>query len=204
MNPSRREVLKVFGLALALLPVCLTVWYFAAAAVDWLPIRLAAPAIGAAAGKVTRFEAAQKNVAYFVEVEGPYRPGTTNRVEARVEVPVATYTYGIALFAALALAVRGWRPWWRLAAGAAVLLVLPAFGVTFDALRQLGSAPDLAPLLGWKAGTREAITLGYQVGSLLLPTLAPIITWLVLYPETFSGRPSVGSRTRTAGSAESA
>ena len=183
MSPSRRDVLRVFGLALALLPVCLAAWYFASGPVGWLPTRLASAAIGSSAGKVVRIEGAQRNVAYVVEVEGPYRPGSSQRAEARVEVPIGTYTYGIALFAALALAVRGWRRPARLAIGAAILLVLPTVGITFDALRQLGSAPDLAPLLGWKGGTREAIALGYQVGSLLLPTLAPIITWLVLYPE---------------------
>jgi hypothetical protein len=183
MTSSRREVLRVFGLALVLLPFCLAAWYFAVTAIDWLPSRLASPAIGAAAGKVVRIEPVQKNLAYVVEVEGPYKPGSSNRVEARVEVPVATYTYGIAIFAALALAVRGWRRPARLLLGAVILLVLPVVGVTFDALRQLGAAPDLAPLLGWKGGTREAIALAYQVGSLLLPTLAPIIAWLVLYPE---------------------
>lgn len=181
MTPSRRDVLRVFGLALVLLPVCLAAWYFAAGAIGWIPSRLASPAIGAAAGKVVRIEPAQRNLAFVVEVEGPYRPGSANRAEARVEVPVSTYTYGIALFAALALAVRGWRHPARLGIGLAVLLVVPAFGVTFDALRQLGSAPDLAPLLAWKPSFREAIALGYQVGSLLLPTLAPIVTWLVLY-----------------------
>jgi hypothetical protein len=181
-SPSRRDVLRVFGLALALLPFCLAAWYFASGAIGWLPTRLAATAVGASAGKVTKVEPAGHNVAYWVEVEGPYKPGATNRAEARVEVPVATYTYGIALFFALALAVRGWRRPARLAIGAAILLLLPAVGIAFDALRQLGSAPDLAPLLGWKGGTREAIALGYQVGSLLLPTLGPIITWLVLFP----------------------
>src|SRR5690349_4100438 len=75
MTPSRRDVLRVFGLALALLPFCLAAWYFAAGAINWIPSRLASPVIGAAAGKVTRIEAAQRNLAYFVEVEGPYRPG---------------------------------------------------------------------------------------------------------------------------------
>jgi hypothetical protein len=199
MDPARRDVWKIFGLALLLLPVCLAAWYFAAAAVGWLPTRLASPVIGAAAGKVVRIEPAQRNVAYVVEVEGPYRTGSPNVAEARVEVPVATYTYGIALFAALVLAVRGWRRPARLAIGVAILLVLPTFGVTFDALRQLGSAPGLAQFLAWGGGTREAIALGYQVGSLLLPTLGPIIVWLALYPETglknrgFSGRSSAGS-----------
>jgi hypothetical protein len=93
------------------------------------------------------------------------------------------YTYGIALFAALALAVSGWRRPWRLAIGGVILLLLPSVGIAFDALRQLGSSPELAPLLAWPKGLRESIALGYQVGSLLLPTLGPIVVWLALYPE---------------------
>jgi len=182
MNAARREVLATAGRALFWLPICLAAWYFAAGVFGWLPSRIAAPAIGAVAGKVTQVEVRQRTVTYAVEVEGPYRPGGSPRAEARVDVHAATYTFGAGVFAALALAARGWRQPARLALGLAILLPLPAFGIAFDALRQLGIAPQIAPLLAWGTGTREAIALGYQVGSLLLPTLAPIAVWLVLFP----------------------
>ena len=183
MNPSRREVLRFFGLALAWLPLCFTAWYFAMGPIGWLASRLAAPAIEASAGRVVAIERAAGAVAYVVEVEGPYRPGGSRRAEARLEVRAGVYTYGIALFAALALAVSGWRRPYRLAIGGAILLLLPTVGIAFDALRQLGTSPQLAALLAWPGGMRESIALGYQVGSLLLPTLGPIIVWLALYPE---------------------
>ena len=192
MDAARREVLRTVGVALLLLPLCLAAWYFAAALFNWLPSRIASPAIGAMAGQVTRFEFAQRSVAYTVRVEAPYRPGGSPTAEARVEVPAATYTFGIAIFLALALATKGWRQPARLALGIAILLPLPAVGIAFDALRQLGATPELAPLLAWGGGKREAIALGYQVGSLLLPTLAPIATWLALF--WFTGRPSPESR----------
>jgi len=182
MNAARREVLATAGRALLWLPLCLAAWYFAAAAIGWLPARLAAPVISMAAGKVTQVEPGQRMVAYTVKVEGPYRPGGSAEAEVRVEVHAATYTFGVAVFAALALAARGWRHPARFALGLAILLPLPAFGIAFDALRQLGASPELNTLLGWKGGTREAIALGYQVGSLLLPTLAPVIAWLALFP----------------------
>jgi hypothetical protein len=188
MNRARREVLQTVGLALLLLPLCLAAWYVAAGAIGWLPARLAAPAIGAAAGRVVAVEPGHRTVAYVVEVEGPYRPGGAARAEARLDVPAATYTFGIAIFTALALAARGWRQPARFAIGVAILLPLPTFGIAFDAMRQLGSAPQIAPLLAWGGGTREAIALGYQVGSLLLPTLAPIAAWLALFPEKAWGR----------------
>jgi hypothetical protein len=185
MNPARRDVLRTFGIALLLLPFCLAAWYFARDAAGWLPARLAAPAIGVAAGKVQKVEKTARGVGYQVEVEGRYRPGGTPRAEVNVDVLAANYTFGIAIFTALALAVRGWRRPGRFAIGLAILMVLPAFGITFEALRHLGASPDLAPLLGWGAAKREAIALGYQVGSLLLPTLAPIAAWLALYPEVW-------------------
>ncbi len=190
MSPARREVLQVFGLALLLLPLCLAAWFVAAPAVGWLPSRLAAPPIAAAAGPVTSIETSARQVTYTVRVEGAYRPGGSPQVEARVEVPSATYTFGIAIFLALALASKGWRQPGRLALGIAILLPLPAVGIGFDALRQLGSAPQLAELLAWRPGMREAIALGYQVGSLLLPTLAPIAAWLALFWLATDGKPS--------------
>ena len=188
MNPGRREVLVVFGVALLLLPLCLAAWYFAAGAIAWVPSRVASIGIGASAGKVVKVEASGRNVAYLVDVEGPYRPGSSQRAEARVDVPAGNYTYGLAVFAALALAVRGWRRPMRLAGGLGILVLLPAFGIAFDALRSLGQAAELAPLLAWGPAAREAIALGYQVGSLLLPTLGPIVVWLVLFPEIVRGR----------------
>ncbi len=97
------------------------------------------------------------------------------------------FTFGLALFMALVLAAgRPWRPAAWLAGGA-VLVVLPAWGIAFDALRQLAGVPQVAPLLGWTPLAREAIAFGHQVGSLLLPTLAPVALWVALDPRF--GRP---------------
>ena len=185
MNAARRDVLRTFAIALLLLPLCLGAWYLARDAFNWLPTRLAAPAIGMASGVVQRVEKTPRGVGYVIEVEGKYRPGGTPRAEVKVDVPAANYTFGVAIFTALALAVRGWRRPGRFAMGVAILLALPAFGITFEALRHLGASPELAALIDWGGGKREAIALGYQVGSLLLPTLGPIAAWLALFPEVW-------------------
>jgi len=185
MNPARREALALVGVALLWLPLCLAAWYAAAGAIGWLPARIAAPLVASAAGKVTQVDVGQRTASYMVVVEGPYKPGGAQRAEARIDVPVATFSFGVAIFAALALAAKGWRQPARVAIGLAILLPLPAWGVTFDALRQLGGSPELSALLAWKGGAREAIALGYQVGSLLLPTLGPIAVWLTLFPNAW-------------------
>jgi hypothetical protein len=192
MNAARRGALGLAVRTLAWLPLCLAAWYFAAAAVGWLPAKLAVPIIASAAGEVTEARRVQRSVAYSLSIEGPYRRGGSQRAEARVDVHVATYTFGIAVFAALALAARAWRTPARMAVGLLLLLPLPALGISFDALRQLGTTAEIAGLLGWKPATREAIALGYQVGSLLLPTLAPIIAWLALFPDAWRLRPPAG------------
>jgi hypothetical protein len=69
--------------------------------------------------------------------------------------------------------------WWQIAAGIAVLLPFQSWGIAFDFLAQVGFrlGPDIssrAGLSGWRV---EVVALGYQVGSLLLPTLMPVILW---------------------------
>jgi hypothetical protein len=60
----------------------------------------------------------------------------------------------------------------------AVLLPFQAWGIAFDFLAQiarLGSdASAQAGLSGWRL---EGVALGYQVGSLLFPSLMPVVLW---------------------------
>jgi hypothetical protein len=93
------------------------------------------------------------------------------------EVSALLYTHGVALFLALMVAARA-RPW-QFAAGAAALLPFQAWGIAFDFLAQ---AAELSGTAGsrhaaFPAWGREAITLGYQFGTLILPTLAPVVAW---------------------------
>ena len=71
---------------------------------------------------------------------------------------------------------------YRRAAFARIVLLLPvclaAWYLASPPLRQLQVDPQVAPLLGWAPGVREMVAFGYQVGSLLLPTLAPVALWL--------------------------
>ena len=51
--------------------------------------------------------------------------------------------------------MRRLRDPWPLAAGAAVLLVPPAWGIAFDALKQLATTAQPAPVALWLAGHPE-------------------------------------------------
>jgi hypothetical protein len=181
MDAARRQVVAIAGRALLLLPVFLAAWHFTAIGTSWVAGKVATLPIAMVTDGVVRGAMNGDAVTYAVTLEMPYRGGETPRVSAEVEVLPRKFTYGIALFLALAFAARESRQRGvAIVFGAAVLLVLPGFGVAFDALKQLGSTAELAPFLRWGGATREAIALGWQAGTLLLPPLAPVVLWLAI------------------------
>ena len=95
-----------------------------------------------------------------------------------VSVDARLYSYGIPLFAALCLAT-GWRRWAGLAAGLAALAVVAGIGVGFELLRDVFALHGAAALRDYAptAAERHAIALGYQLASLLSPTLLPVLAW---------------------------
>jgi hypothetical protein len=184
VRTDRSEVLLLFARALAWLPACLAAWYFASPVLSWIPARLAVPLVEASSGPATRVRLSADRAEYELEIAAPRRAGiAAEDAVVDVEVSLRTYTYGIALFLALSLATRGPRRPGVLAIALAVLVILPAWGIAFDALRQVGLAEELAPYLRWPAMGREAVAFGYQVGSLLLPPLAPVVAWLAAHPQ---------------------
>lgn len=109
-------------------------------------------------------------------------PSAAGRLaEATVEGDPGRYAYGFPVFLALLLAARGRR---RVARGVAgYLLLLPAqtFSATMFMLMQIVLyAQARAPVLGIAGWQVEAIVYGYQLGALVVPTLAPILLWLWL------------------------
>ena len=180
MDPVRRQVLLVAGKALLLLPFLLAAWYAVAGPLAYVPGKLALPIIRGISDGLTSMELKDRTVIYTVKLEMPYRPGSTPRIAADIEVVAAKFTYGIALFLALALAAKESRRPVAIAIGCAILVAIPAVGIAFDTLVQLGATQGLAPFLRWGSGTREGVALGYQVGTLLIPTLVPVAIWLVL------------------------
>ena len=111
------------------------------------------------------------------------RAGTRGRVgELLFTVNPRIYSYSLPLFAALCLATDPKR-WKGLVLGAAALLPVLVWGVAFDFLKQVFidqgalAARDIVPSLF----ERNAIAVGYQMGSILLPTAAPAVAWGVVH-----------------------
>lgn len=103
------------------------------------------------------------------------------KAEVTIDVNPARYAYGLPIFLALLLAARGPKRRLRALVGYLVLLPAQAFSLTMYALMQVVLTTQVdARLLRIAQWQLEAIVYGYQVGSLVVPTLAPILVWLWL------------------------
>jgi hypothetical protein len=108
------------------------------------------------------------------------------RAELVVEGDPARYAYGLPLFIALLVASRSRHFLWKVGAGYVLLLFPQAFSLSFDVLRQIIVAGGTPTNLGIAQWQLEGIALGYQVGALLLPTVAPAILWLFFEHQFFA------------------
>jgi hypothetical protein len=158
------------------LPPCFALWYLiapyhAAIAASFADIFVAV----FKSGLVSRLEYPGSSVVFVTTIAVPAAPGQARFLA--IEVNTLLYTYGLALFLALMLAARA--PWRRLLLGAVALVPFQSWGIAFDFLAHVGVklGPEIsaqAGLLGWRA---ETIALCYQVGTLILPSLIPVVAW---------------------------
>ena len=107
--------------------------------------------------------------------------------EITVDANPARYAYGLPILIALLLAARGPRRLSRALGGYALLLPVQAFSLTMYVLMQMVLyAQTSARVLRVEQWQVEAIVYGYQIGSLVLPTLVPILLWLWLDRQFFT------------------
>ena len=167
---------------IAWLPVAFAVWYFAAPILLWpaaLIVKLVAH-VGLA-DLVRGIEQSGATLVFATSL----RPGTAAAQSARITVDVnmLLYAFGLPLHAALVLAARDPR-WPRLlGAGYAALTPFIAWGVLADFLKNVAitAGPLVASQTGFVAWQREAIAFAYQLGALILPTVAPAVLWVLTH-----------------------
>ena len=164
------------------LPLAFAVWYFAAPVLLW-PVALAVKLFAHVllADLVRGVEQSAAIVAFSTSL----RPGAAAAQSALVSVDgnMLLYAFGLPLYAALVLAART-RRWPRLlAAGYVVLIPFIAWGVLADFLKNVAitAGPLIASQTGFVAWQREAIAFAYQLGSLILPTVAPAVLWVLTH-----------------------
>jgi hypothetical protein len=158
------------------LPPCFAAWYFSAPYHAAIAGRLARMLVDQFnSGIVSALEQPALDLVFVTTLKVHPEPGQTALLVP--EVNPLLYTYGLAFFLALMLAARA--RWWKILVGAAMLLPFQAWGIAFDFLVQVGvklgaDVAAQAGLLGWRV---EAIALGYQLGSLIFPSLIPVVLW---------------------------
>jgi hypothetical protein len=162
--------------ALAWLAPCFVLWYLAAPWYDRPAGWLARIFIDLwRDGVVDSVEYQARLVTFVTSLEVQSQGGIGRLV---LEVNPLLYGFGAPLLAALLLASRA--PWTKIALGLVVLIPFQAWGIAFDALTQvLRDAPGLAPRAGLSGLRAEVAALAYQLGSLILPTLVPVVLWVV-------------------------
>ena len=121
-----------------------------------------------------------------IEVAVPQQPGANGKADLIAQADPARYGYGLPLFIALLLASRSRNRLKRAMVGYAVLWIPQTFSLVLELLRQMMVAGGSARALVVDQWQMEAIAMGYQAGSLLLPTLAPVMLWLWLERNGFS------------------
>ena len=166
---------------IAWLPVAFVVWYFAAPILLWPAVLIVK--LVAYVGLTDLVRGIEQSGSTLV-FSTSLRPGAAAQsARITVDVNMLLYAFGLPLYAALVLAARDSR-WPRLlGAGYAVLTPFVAWGVLADFLKNVAitAGPLIASQTGFVAWQREAIAFAYQLGALILPTVAPAVLWVLTH-----------------------
>ncbi len=101
--------------------------------------------------------------------------------EVEVSGDPAHLSYGLPILWALLLASGGWRRWRGMLMGMVALWPAQVFSLYFDLVKKMAMAvPGGAGALRIDQWQLEGIALGYQLGTLMMPTVVPILLWLWL------------------------
>ena len=119
----------------------------------------------------------------FVTSARPMGAAIAGSARAVLEVTsnIRLFSFGLPLLAAMILAAREPHPLRDLAIGYAALVPFQTFSVIADFLKNLVGVPGVAVQLGVSPWQREVIAFSYQFGTLILPTVAPAIFWVLMH-----------------------
>jgi hypothetical protein len=185
-----RFVLRV----VAWLPLTFAVWYLAAPLLVW-PVALLAELITRTTFDWVKSVEQMGPLITFVTSLKPDEGANAAGVKAviSVESNVLLFSFGLPMLAALILAAQEPRRVGMLLIGYAVLLPFQTFSVVADFLKNAAilAGPAVASQTNLDAWQREVIAFCYQFGTLILPTVAPAIVWVLMHRrflERLSGR----------------
>jgi len=175
-----RFVLRV----VAWLPLTFAVWYLAAPLLVW-PVALLAELITRSTFDWVKSVEQVGPLVTFVTSLKPDEGANPAGVKAvlSVESNVLLFSFGLPMLAALILAAQEPHRVWMLLIGYAVLLPFQTFSVVADFLKNAAilAGPAVASQTKLNAWQREVIAFCYQFGTLILPTVAPAIAWVLMH-----------------------
>jgi hypothetical protein len=185
-----RFVLRV----VAWLPLTFAVWYLAAPLLVW-PVALLAELFTRSTFDWVKSVEQMGPLITFVTSLKPAEGANPAGVKAVVSVEsnVLLFSFGLPMLAALILAAREPHRVRMLLIGFVVLLPFQTFSVAADFLKNVAilAPPAVSSQTGINAFQREVIAFCYQFGTLILPTVAPAIVWVLMHRsflEKLSGR----------------
>jgi hypothetical protein len=194
-QPRAQSSVARFALrTLCLLPLAFALWYFAAPLLLWPALQLARTVAHFAFADIVRTVEQSGALATFVTTL--QARGATQTGMITVDVNVLLYSFGLPLFVALTLAARE-RSWKRhLVLGYAALQPIVAWGVLADFLKNVAitAGPAVASQTGFGGWQREAIAFAFQLGSLILPAVAPAVLWVAMHTRFISALADRGLR----------
>ena len=181
VNPLLRFVLRVA----AWLPPTFALWYLAAPLLVW-PLALLCELVtrSAFADLVKSVEQSGYLITFVTSLK-PAQATTSTVATAvlSVEVNALVYAFGLPMLAALILAAGQPHRLRHLVLGYLVLLPFETWGVVAQLLKEitLVAGPAVASQTGFSATQRETIAFAFQFGSLILPTVAPAVVWVLMH-----------------------
>jgi hypothetical protein len=184
-----RFVLRV----VAWLPLTFAVWYLAAPLLVW-PVELLAELVTRSAFDwVKTVEQTGPLITFVTSLKPAEAANSGVKAVVSVESNVLLFSFGLPMLAALILAAREPHRVRMLLIGFAVLLPFQTFSVVSDFLKNVAilAGPAISSQTGINAFQREVIAFCYQFGTLILPTVAPAIVWVLMHRrflEKLSGR----------------
>lgn len=183
----------VFALsAFAWMAVLITVWMYVnpwtsypAGAIAGVALEVGAPTWIREARMIGAADASEDVTVGHLEVstriDVPVPGSGGQRAEMILDGDPSRYAYGLPIFLSLLLAARQRKMLGKAIAGYLVLLPFQAFTLAFFILLQILVSTNIdAAKLRLSAWQIEGIVYGFQFGTLVVPTLLPILIWLWL------------------------
>jgi hypothetical protein len=194
INPLAAFILKV----VLWLPFCLAGWYYLAPSLVW-PVGLLSDWIMTSIFPEIFQDIEQQGdrLDFITELALPAAllKGQPEGVSGDLVFTVnpLLYSYGLPLYTALSIATPGdpqnedlkWNKWlW----GLPLLLLFQVWGVCFDGLKTLlfTLGPEISAQMAFSSLAMDGVALGYQLGYLILPSVLPLVIWVVQYRDYLS------------------